>query len=186
MGEPSPDPRESNGIRVYAPQYASRTSLGDLVSLSAFVSEYRHESRPNDLLLTELASPSHFAIHSSDNPITPLLLSRESKYTPPLGKASALDKGTEGWLSVPNNATLLESVNATLQPDKYGLDFWESLEGRLVTVTTPTTSNFPDMFGSIWVYGDWDVNGKNERGGLTLTSVGTSDHGGRNSVFTNV
>ncbi|KAK7690827.1 hypothetical protein QCA50_005928 [Cerrena zonata] len=171
LGEPSSDARVSNGIRVYAPQYAGRTALGDLVTLSGLVSEYRQPARPNDLLLTELVSPSHFAIHSSGNPITPLVISRDTKYAPPLGKASALDKGSEGWLSVPNNATQLESVNATLQPDKYGLDFWESLEGRLVTVPDPTTSNFPDMFGAIWVYGDWDVNGKNERGGLTLTSI---------------
>ena len=136
------------------------------------MSEYKHESRPNDLLQTEIVSPSRFSIHSSDVAVTPLVLSRETGRTPPLGKASALDIGSDGWLSVPNNLTLLESVNATLQPDEYGLDFWESLEGRLVTVPGPTTSNFPDMFGGIWVYGDWDVNGKNERGGLTLTLIG--------------
>ncbi|CAL1716443.1 unnamed protein product [Somion occarium] len=171
QGEPSSDPRISNGLRVYAPGLAHQTDVGHLLSLSGRVSEHRQNNRPNDLFLTELIAPFDLFIHSVDHPVIPLIIGRESGYAPPLAKASALDEGTEGWLSVPNNVTLLESVNATLQPDKYGLDFWESLEGNLVTIVNPTTSNFPDMFGSLWVYGDWDVNGRNERGGLTLTSV---------------
>jgi len=95
---------------------------------------------------------------------------------PPTGQLSELDAGSDGWLSIPNNVTLLESVNATLQPDLYGLDFWESLEGQLVTVPSPIAVNFPDRFGSVWVYGDWPLSGKNSRGGLTLTSsYGTPD-----------
>jgi hypothetical protein len=64
-------------------------------------------------------------------------------------------------------------VNATLQPDKYGLDFWESLEGQLVTVPSPVALGFNNNFGDFWTHGSWPVTGKNKRGGLTLT-FGTS------------
>lgn len=61
------------------------------------------------------------------------------------------------------------TVNETLQPSKFGLDFWESLVGELVTIPKPTSTAFQNKFGDLWVYGDWPVTGKNSRGGLTLT-----------------
>ena len=72
-------------------------------------------------------------------------------------------------MSAPNNVTRLESVNPTLQPDTYGLDFWESLEGQLVVVPSPIALGFPNRFGEFWVHGDWPVTGGNGRGGLTIT-----------------
>ncbi len=96
----------------------------------------------------------------------PLVLGEDR--TPPSNQLSALDVGRDGWLSVPSNLTLLESVNATLRPDQFGLDFWESLEGQLVTVKSPTAAQFSDRFGSVWVYGNWPTTGKNERGGRTI------------------
>lgn len=171
QGEPSEDVRISSGIRVYGRGVAGRVEIGDLVSLSGRVAEYRNVARPNDLFLTELEIPSRISVHSSGNIVTPLVLGRTGTRSPPLVRYSALDEGPNGWLSIPNNVTLLESKNASLQPQKYGLDFWESLEGMLVTIPTPTAANFPDRFGSMWVYGDWEVNGLNERGGLTLTII---------------
>jgi len=49
--------------------------------------------------------------------------------------------------SVPNNSSEVESVNATLQPDKFGIDFFESLEGQLVTVPHPVAVDFENSFG---------------------------------------
>jgi hypothetical protein len=48
---------------------------------------------------------------------------------------------------VPNNSSEVESVNATLQPDKFGIDFFESLEGQLVTVPNPVALDFENSFG---------------------------------------
>ncbi|KAI0076209.1 endonuclease/exonuclease/phosphatase [Panus rudis PR-1116 ss-1] len=173
QSSPSSDPRISNGIRVYQPRLAHSPDLeiGRVVTLDARVTEYRQDSQPNDLFVTQLVDPQNINIERTTHSVEPLVLGSLPELTPPLREYSALDKGPDGWLSVPNNVSLLESVNATLQPDKYGLDFWESLEGRLVTIPNPTTCNFPDRFGSIWVYGDWPVHGKNERGGLTLTEI---------------
>ena len=88
--------------------------------------------------------------------------------SPPTQQLSALDTGDDGFLSVPNNQSLVSLRNLTLSPDIYGLDFWESLEGQLVTVKSPTAAQFPDRFGSAWVYGRWHTTGKNERGGRTI------------------
>ena len=141
-------------------------NVGDLISVSGRVVEYRSPFRPNDLLLTELERPSKLRVLSSGHEINPVVLGKDR--IPPIAPLTAFDTGSDGWLSMPNNASLLEAANATLQPDKYSLDFWESLEGQLVTIEHPTSLGFPDMFGSFWVHGDWPVSGKNQRGGLSL------------------
>ncbi|KAF9815617.1 hypothetical protein IEO21_04477 [Rhodonia placenta] len=151
MGDsPSDDPRVSNGLRIYGSSALKSVSLGDRISLSGRVTEYRANYSPNDLFLTELDLPHAVTVLSHDNLVVPLVLGEGR--TPPIGQLSACDVGPDGWLSVPNNVTLLESLNATLQPDLYGLDFWESLEGQLVTIPSPVAANFPDRFGSVWVY----------------------------------
>ena len=142
--------------------------MGELISLSGRVAEYR--STANDLFLTEIDYITSLTTISTGHTVAPLILGVDR--TPPHNQLSSLDAGRDGWLSIPNNVTLLESVNATLRPDVYGLDFWESLEGQLVTIKSPTAANFPDRFGSVWVYGDWPTTAKNERGGLTIHSSG--------------
>ncbi len=82
---------------------------------------------------------------------------------------SALDVGSDGWLSVPNNVSRVTATDSPLQPDLYGMDFWESLDGQLVTIPTPIALNFENSFGEFWVRGNWEVTGLNERGGLTIT-----------------
>ena len=135
------------------------------------MTEYRAHATPNDLFLTEIEHPTNVRVISSDNYVLPVIIGEDR--IPPTEALSALDKGADGWLSTPNNLTRNEAVNATLQPDKYGLDFWESLEGQLVTIKSPSAVSFPDRFGSFWVHGDWPVTGKNARGGLSL-GFGTS------------
>lgn len=138
-----------------------------MISLSGRVAEFRSASAPNNLFLTEIESPADIVVLSSNNTVTPLILGKDR--SPPTQQLSALDIGPDGFLSAPNNVSRVESVNATLQPDKFGMDFWESLEGRLVTVRKPIAIDFQNNFGEFWVYGDWHVTGKNSRGGLTIT-----------------
>ena len=94
--------------------------------------------------------------------------------SPPTQALSALDAGADGWLGVPNNVSRIDVVNATLRPEKYGLDFWESLEGALVTVPKPVAIDFQNSFGEFWVRGAWKATGINSRGGLTIT-IGEAD-----------
>ncbi|KAI0763618.1 DNase I-like protein [Trametes elegans] len=164
------DVRVSNGLRVFTSSKSilSSVSVGDSISLSGTVSEFRSSSSPNDLFGTELDSPTHITVLSSNNAVAPLLLGVDR--SPPTERLSALDAGADGWLSVPNNQSRIESANATLRPDTFGIDFWASLEGQLVTVRAPVALDFANGFGEFWVHGDWKVTGgKNSRGGLTIT-----------------
>ncbi|OBZ71156.1 hypothetical protein A0H81_08732 [Grifola frondosa] len=147
LGEHIADTRVSNGLSIFSSSSSvlNKVAVGDIVSLSGKVAEFRSSSDPNNLFVTEIDSPTNIV------------------------KLSALDTGLDGWLSVPGNQSLIEAVNATLQPDEFGIDFWSSLEGQLVTVKNPVAIDFENSFGEFWVYGDWTVTGKNSRGGLTIT-----------------
>lgn len=169
QGDRSDDVRVSNGIFIYS-TFASvldAVNIGDQVSLGGVVSEFRTASSPNNLLTTEITYPVNVTVLSSNNTVTPIVLGKDR--SPPTELLSALDVGGDGFLSVPNNSTLLTAANSTLDPSKYGLDFWESLEGQLVTVPAPVALGFPNNYGEFWVHGDWPVTGKNSRGGLTVT-----------------
>lgn len=167
VGEKSEDIRRSNGLYIFSSSASKLVNVGDAVSLTGTVAEYRPAASPNYLYLTEITNPTNIVTLSTGNAVVPVVLGKDR--SPPTYELSALDKGADGFLSVPNNVTLIEAVNATLQPEKYGLDFWESLEGQLVTVPSPVALGFPNNFGDFWTHGDWPVTGKNQRGGLSLT-----------------
>ncbi|THV05257.1 DNase I-like protein [Dendrothele bispora CBS 962.96] len=170
-GEAVDDDRVSNGLFIFSTSSAvlGKINVGDMVSVTGKVAEFRSSSSPNDLLQTEISSPSasNVVVLSSGNNVSPVILGRDR--SPPTELLSALDIGADGWLSAPNNQSLVDTVNATLQPDLYGMDFWSSLEGQLVTVPSPVALDFQNSFGEFWVHGDWPVTGKNGRGGLTIT-----------------
>ncbi|KJA29577.1 hypothetical protein HYPSUDRAFT_174278 [Hypholoma sublateritium FD-334 SS-4] len=169
LGNKTSDERASNGLFVFTTSTAilKQVNVGNLISLSGKVQEFRSSTAPNDLVGTELGSPSNIVVLSQNNTVTPVILGQDR--SPPMQLFSALDVGLDGFLSVPNNVSLIDSVNATLQPDLYGMDFWSSLEGQLVTIPGPIGTAFPNSFGEIWVHGTWGTTGKNSRGGLTMT-----------------
>lgn len=103
---------------------------------------------------------------SHNNTVTPIILGKDR--SPPTQYLSSFDEGRDGFLSVPNNQTDLVAANPNAQPDKYGIDFWSSLEGQLVSIPKPVSLNFGNSFGEFWVRGDWTANNVNSRGGLTL------------------
>ena len=141
--------------------------VGDMVTLNAKVSEFRSASDPNYLHLTELASPTNITVLSSGNPVVPIALGRDR--SPPTQQLSSLDSGPDGFLSVPGNQSLQDSPSRHLHPARYGLDFWESPEGQVVTIPSPVSLGFANSFGEFWVRGSWDATGVNSRGGLTIT-----------------
>ncbi|PPQ91687.1 hypothetical protein CVT25_012900 [Psilocybe cyanescens] len=169
LGEKSADIRESNGLFIFSSSATilKSVTVGDFISLGGSVSEFRSASSPNNLFITELVSPTNITVLSSNNSINPVILGKDR--SPPTQQFNALDNGPDGFLSVPNNRSLVSTTNATLQPDKFGMDFWESLEGQLVTIPKPIATAFQNNFGEFWVHGDWKVTGKNSRGGLTIT-----------------
>ncbi len=173
----------SNGLNVFTESTTilNKVAVGDSVTITGKISEFR-STGSGDLFGTEIepSSTSDVVVGTKNNKVTPLVLGVDR--SPPTQSLSALDVGSDGFLSVPNNQSLVESVNATLQPTEFGLDFWESLEGQLVTIKAPTVTDFENSFGEFWVYGDWPVTGLNSRGGITMT-FGTCDLPRRYSIL---
>lgn len=161
----------SSGIYVYGSALAKNTSIavGDVIVLDGRVSEYRSSS--DYLYLTEIDSPTITAIQGGGGEtIDPVVIGET--VSPPTQQYSALDDGDV--FAVPNNQSLVSAENPILDPESYGLDFWESLSGMLVTIKSPRTVGRVNQYGDTWVVGDWATTGDNERTGLTITSKGKS------------
>ncbi|KAG5716733.1 hypothetical protein E4T56_gene16112 [Termitomyces sp. T112] len=150
----SSDIKVSSGLHIYITTTTNiDVQVNRTVTLNGTVSEFR--SNPNDLYATRIINSTIIAVGA-----------------PPPRQLTNLDVGLDGYLSIPNityPASRVEVTNAELNPELNGLDFWESLEGQLVTIPKPIAAGLNKNTG-FWVYGqDWNVTSKNSRGGLTIT-----------------
>ncbi|KAF2017960.1 DNase I-like protein [Aaosphaeria arxii CBS 175.79] len=161
---PDKDVRTSDSVYVFNRNFATNLTVGDVIVIGGKVEEYR--SNKDYLYLTEITSPVLQQKKESGKTVKPLVIGKDT-IDPPREQFSKLDGGDV--FAVPNNKTLVSVANPELEPKKYGLDFWESLTGELVTVKKPTAIAKPNQFGDTWVIGNWKVNGENKRGGLTMT-----------------
>ena len=162
------DYRSSNSIYVFGSSTLKSVNVGDIITLDATVTEYR--SSPDHLYLTELISPENITVLSSGNKVSPIVVGEWLLKYPPTEKFSSLD--TRDVFDIPNNSSQVSAENPSLSPLLYGLDFWESLSGELVTVKRPTAISKANSYGDTWVHGSWRVSAKNERGGLTSLDGG--------------
>ncbi|KAI9369567.1 Endonuclease/exonuclease/phosphatase [Aspergillus egyptiacus] len=162
---PDSDDATSESIYVYGSNAVSQVTVGDIVTLSGQVTEYR--SQDDYLYLTEITSPSSIAVQSSGNEVTPVVIGRDR--SPPTEIYSGLDTDDDVY-AVPNNASQISVENPVLQPELYAMDFWESLSGELVSLTDLTIITKPNQYGDVFVRGNWKVTGLNEHGGLTMTA----------------
>ncbi|KAI9747108.1 MAG: hypothetical protein M1815_004618 [Lichina confinis] len=185
---PDADDRSSESIYVFDRNVGSNLTVGDVIALDGRVVEFR--STPDHLFLTEIASPRNVRKISSGNKVEPLVIGKGG-LDPPTEQYSSLDNGDV--FGLPNNVSQISNVNPELEPDMYGLDFWASLNGELVTVRKPTAISKPNNFRDTWVVGDWRATGRNRRGGLTVTDrdanpeailIGTPLDGTRNPTDT--
>ncbi|KAG9247714.1 Endonuclease/exonuclease/phosphatase [Calycina marina] len=161
----STDLRASNSIYVYGSSALNNVTVGDIITLDAKVSEYR--SSINYLYLTELISATNIIVISQGNAVKPIVLGDKVISGPPTEQYSALDDGDV--FGVPSNESTVSAENPTLQPQLYGLDFWESLSGELITIKSPTAVSKPNTYGDTWIVGSWEITGRNERRGVTMT-----------------
>jgi hypothetical protein len=164
---PDSDPRSSESLYVYSSSAAKTVAVGDLITLGGKISEYR--STATYIYSTELTSPNNITKISTGNAVQPLIIGKDT-LSPPTQQFTSLDKGDT--FGVPNNVSQISVANPVLQPTKYGLDFWQSLSGELVTVRSAIAITRPNNYGDTWVTGDWKVTGRNKRGGLTMTAGG--------------
>lgn len=162
---PDSDIRTSESIYVFGSVSTNVTlTTGDIITLDGVVSEYR--SNVAYIFLTEIVRPTNVKVVSRGNQVTPVILGKKDTKSP-TEQYTVLDNGDV--FGLPNNASLISVANPVLEPWKYGLDFWESLMGELVTVQSPRAIAKPNSFGDTWVTGSWRLTGNNSRGGLTLT-----------------
>ncbi|KJZ69343.1 hypothetical protein HIM_11265 [Hirsutella minnesotensis 3608] len=162
--KPDKDAATSEGLYVYGTTIVDKVQVGDLISLDGKVKEYR--SNEAFIPLTELTEPSNIVVLSSSNEVKPLVIGRDTP-SPPGRDFSSLDKG--GVFGVPNAVDSISKANPRLNPASYGLDFWESLVGELVTVTGAISVGRPNRYGDVWVRGSgWNVTSVNGHGGVTM------------------
>ncbi|KAH0278064.1 DNase I-like protein, partial [Aureobasidium melanogenum] len=159
---PDKDDRTSESVYIFDRNFGKILSVGDTIQLNGTVTEYR--SSKAYVYLTEIINPKLAKKLSSGSAATPLVIGKDT-INPPTKAFSALDNGDV--FGVPNNVSLISVANPTLIPRNYGMDFWESLSGELVTVSGAHAVTKPNNYGDTWVVGDWKVTGLNSRGGLT-------------------
>jgi hypothetical protein len=133
----------------------SVTTVGDLIAVNGNVTEYR--SSKDYLYLTEIINPSNIRVVSSGNEVKAVVISSKTSgiigkrdVQPPREQFSGLDNGDV--FAVPNNQSLISQTNPRLEPNLYGMDFWESLSGELVTIKGVTAlGRSANTFGDQWV-----------------------------------
>ncbi|KID77990.1 uncharacterized protein G6M90_00g037850 [Metarhizium brunneum] len=167
--EPDDDPATSEGLFVFGSAVGKQVQKGDVITLGGLVQEYR--SNNNYIYLTELTKPANIVVVSSGNQVKPLVIGVDT-LQPPNKEYSSLDKG--GVFGVPNAVTTITASNPVLDPTAYGLDFWESLVGELVTIQSAHLVSRPNQYGDVWVRGNYTVTGINGHGGLTMLDGGES------------
>jgi hypothetical protein len=165
--KPDLDIRTSESIYVFSSSVGANLAVGDIITIDGKVSEYR--SSKDYIYLTEIVSPTNVRKVSSGHTVKPLVIAKDTLW-PPTVQYSTLDH--LDVFNVPNNVSQISTVNPVLRPVLFGLDFWESINGELVTVKGARAISKPSSFRDTWVVGDWLTTGRNARGGLTMTDRG--------------
>ncbi|WP_339268449.1 5'-nucleotidase C-terminal domain-containing protein [Paenibacillus sp. FSL R5-0470] len=120
MQDPQPDNNvnTSEGIFVYSTNASLKPKVGDLVRVNGAVSEYNEGSASN--------------LTSTQINMTSLTVDSSSSYTVP--EPIVLGKGGR---AIPSSIIDNDSM-ADFEPSEDAIDFYESLEGMLVKLPTPT------------------------------------------------
>ncbi|MDX8032324.1 lamin tail domain-containing protein [Lentzea sp. BCCO 10_0856] len=154
---PDADPRTSEGVFVYTAGTAPTVAVGDSVLVSGTIAEYRPGGETgSNQTLTEITQPTTLTV-SKGNPVPAPVVVRNIP---------------GGYLPAPGGS--IEQL--PLEPEKYGLDYFESLEGTLVQVNDARVVGPSNAFGEVWVTVNPDQN-KNLRGGTTYTAYDQANSG---------
>lgn len=159
------DPATSDAIYIYTGS-APTVRVGQQLIVGGTVSEYR-SGGSNNLTMTEITAPtvsdaSGRAIFSHSS-VTPTVIGSGGRVPP----TQRIDSAT---------ASNVENSAHVFDPATNGIDFYESLEGMLVSLNNARVTGATDRFGDIWVVGDNGANatGNNSRGGITLVDRGSA------------
>ncbi len=163
------DEKTSDGI--FAFKTGSRPAVGDFVTVTGTVTEFfPGDAATGNLSTTELTNVA-FVVESSGNALpTPVVIGRSGRVPP--NKNAIGDKELPVNLQDPGDV-----ATNPFNPDKDGIDFYESLEGMLVKVERPvavsatqTFSQFSSEFFAL-VNDGKDIaprHARTARGGISL------------------
>ncbi|KAM0331632.1 hypothetical protein ACHAQA_003311 [Verticillium albo-atrum] len=161
---PDDDDLTSEAVYVFDRNVGANLAVGDIIKVDGTILEYR--STNTHLYLTEIATPRNVEVVSRNNPVVAYVIGEDTP-SPPTEQFSSLDDGDV--FGVPNDVRRVSVVKPVLDPSKYGMDFWEALNGELVTIKTPVGVTRPNSFGDTWVLGTWPATGRNKHEGITMT-----------------
>lgn len=121
MQDPNPDNNgnTSEGIFVYSTNESLKPAIGDSVAVTGTVSEYNEGSSSN-LTSTQISMTSRTIKSSGNNMPEAVTLGKNGRVIP----SSVIDND--------------EVAMSEFQPEEDAIDFYESLEGMLVKLPTPT------------------------------------------------
>ena len=124
------DSATSDAIFVFTGS-APTVVAGDAIDITATVGEFQAGGDPGNLSVTQLSNATSIVVTSSSNALPAAVVIGPDGITPP----------TE---------TIEDDNFANFDPLTDGIDFWESLEGMLVTVQNPVAVDQTNGFGELW------------------------------------
>ncbi|MFD8213322.1 endonuclease/exonuclease/phosphatase family protein [Streptomyces sp. NPDC059697] len=137
--DPTPDdnPATSEGVFVFTSS-TPKVAVGDSVTVTGTVSEYvPGGASSGNQSLTEITKPTITVLSSGNAVPAPTVINSRSV---PAAYSPAGDTAASG------------SINAlTLEPTKYALDYYESLEGMNVQVADARVVTATDPYSELWV-----------------------------------
>jgi uncharacterized protein len=141
--------RTSDAIFVFT-NSAPTVAVGDSASVTGTVAEVRPGNNTANLATTQINTPTVLVLSSGNA----------------LPAATLI--GTGGRL--PPTDVFDDDQFATYDPENDAADFYESLEGMLVTVAAPLVTSPTNEFGETYVVasGGTGATGVNSRGGITI------------------
>ncbi|MFD8818694.1 endonuclease/exonuclease/phosphatase family protein [Streptomyces sp. NPDC059627] len=152
--DPTPDdnPATSEGVFVFTSS-TPKVAVGDSVTVTGTVSEYvPGGATTGNQSLTEITKPTVTTVSTGNAVPAPVVIDKKSvpsAYTPEGDTAAG------------------GSVNGlTLQPKKYALDYYESLEGMNVQVKDARVITATDPYAELWVTVKPHENRTNRGGSL--------------------
>ncbi len=156
------DTDTSDGIFVFTGD-APTVTVGDEISLTGEVAEFiPGGAGTGNLSSTQLVGTTILETISTGNVIDAVVLGAGG-YAPP----------TEVVISPDELPVNLQDEPGEFDPEEDGIDYYESLEGMLVTIPDPVAISATNRFNETWVLGDDGANatpGLNDRGGLNINA----------------
>ena len=151
----------SDGIFVFTGS-APTVVVGDEVKVNGEVSEFiPGGAGTGNLSITQISADSEEVL-SSGNTVEAVVLGANGRPIP-----------TEVVISEDELPVNLQEEPGEFDPENDGIDFYESLEGMLVTVDNPVAISATNRFNETWVVaddGEGTTPGLNDRGALNLNA----------------